>query len=102
MEPIKAPPAVETFVLKEGDIRKPFEEIHSATKQQNSQGAATGYKVSLFLDGRINLQSVLQVDFDERWNGTYKITSINHKMDYEGNDWLTELNVQREEQKDAT
>ena len=65
------------------------------TNSKDTQEAATGYKFKTFLDGRMDVGDMVDLEIPGRdVSGTFKIVSISYEMDYEGQDWYNFLEVQ--------
>jgi hypothetical protein len=55
---------------------------------QNQVGQGITFK--MFLDGRLDPSTKITIDFPP-FKGSYLVTGVLHKLDFEGNDWTTEV-----------
>lgn len=95
MEPKDLPPIQDEFVLVENNLKKSVEVEQTTTKGNLQSSRSTGYKFTLFLDGRATPNKRINVTFGI-YKGTYNINSVQHKLDFEGKAWDTIVTCQRE------
>lgn len=63
----------------------------------NGSDNKRGISLTTFLDGRlsVNMICLLEGFNNPEINGYYETTSVNHKLDYRGSDWDTDLTLRR-------
>jgi hypothetical protein len=89
VEPIYSVEYLEQVVITKDNLKETIRPIDpSGNKNLQQTDSKDGLKISMFLNGDITLDKRLKVDI-EGFQGTYKITSINHKMDLEDTNWNT-------------
>lgn len=62
----------------------------SATQLATDEENTGGIIFSTFLNPNISIDKYLKVEV-EGFEGTYKVTSVEHKLDYRGSDWYTRV-----------
>lgn len=70
-----------------------MEKMDSSSGISGSGSKARGYTIKTLLDGRLNKEISLVVSGMGDRDGKYKVTSFEHHLDYEGQDWYTTLEV---------
>jgi hypothetical protein len=100
VEPKDFPPVEKIYTLKPDNMKAPPEIDLSDIKRGVVDKKETGYKFTTFLDGRVKTNYTIEVSEGE-FEGKYKVKSVTHKLDYEGNDWNTEISCKREGLKDG-
>lgn len=90
VEPIDEPIGKARFTLKEDQIRGGIKrQTNSSSKGQNSSEGKEGIIVETFLNGRITANKILSITHGGDFKGDYKITSVTHKLNFEGSNWIT-------------
>jgi len=64
------------------------------TNSKDNQESSEGYKFKTFLDGRMDVGDMIDLQIEDRINGTFKVVGISYTMDYEGQEWYNEIEVQ--------
>lgn len=86
--------------------------IISIRKSQEGNGSTStsaegsGVKIKILLEGAADTSRIVEVQespqddeqFTKTFGGKYRITSVSHRLTYEGGDWHTEINCERSEQ----
>lgn len=67
-----------------------IDDVEDGTQTGNNPAETTGIKVGMLLDGRIKKYHRLVIANGDK-AGQYPIRSVTHKLDYEGQNWNTEL-----------
>jgi hypothetical protein len=99
IEPEDLEPLTASFEVDESNLKRAPRIVGTKVNNGVVDRTDTGYEFTLFLDGRVDLSSTLNITFGE-YEGSYKVTSIMHKFDYEGNVWDTIVTCKRESIKD--
>jgi hypothetical protein len=76
-----------------GTIR---EEVDTSSKNETQGDAKSGIIFDTFLNGKIKLNVGVKIKGIKEYEGSYKVTSITHKLDLEGKDWTTEVSCIKE------
>lgn len=64
-----------------------------ALNSKDTQEASAGYRLKIFLDGRLDVGDLIDLRLDNL-NGTFKVKSLEFDMDYEGDSWYTIAEIQ--------
>ena len=89
IEPIDSSPVVSKVNIEEINVKDSIQkEDDSSGKTSSTSNNRAGIKVTLFLNGNISLNTVVDILFGD-YRGQYDITSINHVLDFEGKKWDT-------------
>lgn len=84
---------VTSFNLTPSQILSLADKTITANNAKDTQESSNGYKLKVMLDGRVDVGEVVDIDY-ERVSGQFKITGVTHVLDYEGQDWYTEMEIQ--------
>tara|TARA_R110002020_G_scaffold31715_1_gene98544 strand:- start:2479 stop:3603 length:1125 start_codon:yes stop_codon:yes gene_type:complete len=96
VEPIYSTQYVDEVVINSDNIKETIKPSEPSGKKSPVQGDATsGVTFKTFLNGAITLDKRLRINVDG-YRGSYKITSIKHKLSLEGKDWDTEVECIKE------
>ena len=93
VEPKSGPkrPAVAFVRITQEHIKNNIKvDSDSENLTEGSSDAKDGIIVDLFLNGLVSLEKRISVSGTLQ-DGLYKITTVQHKLDYEGNDWTTSV-----------
>lgn len=89
VEPVHEPIGRGRVVINKDQVRGGIKkQASSVGKNLKDTEGKTGIIVETFLNGRITPAQALVVNYGES-KGDYKITSVRHKLSFEGNDWMT-------------
>lgn len=81
-------------VVNEDNILS-LRENEETSEKSSSQKTPVGIKITTLLDGNINSVKLLKVESNgssrkiDRYTGTYRVVSVKHELDYEGQSWYT-------------
>lgn len=62
------------------------------SKDQQEQNA--GYRLKVFLDGRIEVGMFIELSVDGETRGSFKVLKVEQELDFEGNSWFSILEIQ--------
>lgn len=87
---------IEAVDLYEQNIKGYIEpqDDKSTTATFSKASKPAGIKLTTYLNGKITTNTQLNITFGE-FKGTYKITSVEHKLDFRGQAWDTEITCQK-------
>lgn len=94
VEPINFPELREFVSIEQDNIKGNVEPVKSSTNKQGNSLTEVGVKVNLFLDGKMALNKRVDINFGPN-EGSYEIKSMVHKLQLEGADWDTQLELKR-------
>ena len=64
------------------------------TTSKDEQDPKQGWKVKVFLDGRLEVGGFIELDVPNTISGSFKIIKITHELDYEGDVWFSTMELQ--------
>lgn len=69
---------------------------NSATTQtpKSTEQNKTGYKLKTLLDGRFEIGKFVDLKIEDILEGVFKIVDVNHVLDFEGESWFSEMEIQ--------
>jgi hypothetical protein len=98
IEPIYADPDVEVINIKSENIKGTINKEEDGSVGLSGDGQErVGIKLKTFLNGNITTNKMLRLTelLNKEFEGDYKINSVEHVMNYEGDVWDTEISAVR-------
>jgi hypothetical protein len=87
---------VDFITIDASQLKKPITPDKKSGGKSISEGDKRGIVIETFLNGRIRIALLdLNLDVNSNYRGTYSISSVNHKLDFEGTDWNTRAVLRR-------
>lgn len=95
IEPKNYTQTVETLIFPASSVlsaKKVVNNTNSSSK--DAEDPKQGWKVKVFLDGRLEVGGFISLDVPESIAGSFKIINLTHDLDYEGDAWFTTVELQ--------
>lgn len=89
VEPKSNPLVNKVIEIEQDSIKGDIYLVSRGTGELTGKGKS-GLKFTMFLDGRVDPATKIKINFGRR-KGTYFITSLKHQLEFEGNNWTTEV-----------
>lgn len=95
IEPLNEELTVEAVLITSDTLAGSIKALKDTSgKNLGDPTSRDGVKVTIFLNGRVDISKYLELDVPDH-TGTYKIISVTHDLNYEGGRWTTQLDAEK-------
>ena len=95
IEPINEDLTVESILISSATLAGSIKALKDTSgKNLGDPTSKDGVKVTVFLNGLIDISKYLELEVPDH-EGTYKIISVAHDLNYEGGQWTTQLDAEK-------